>query len=248
MFQGFVAHNQGFSSNFNDLSHLQSLLKQSEDSLRYQVMEFKDKFWGFKLFEIAFKATPIARLFLELGVFDKVMGSIEVVTFVGGIFFPKFVKRIENVSFVQDTIIMRKFKGFTIHPDIRTSFFCYQLSLILRFLCGIYLPLMTFYSKVLVIVAAFAVEDNIKQKVYTQEGKISRLYGWGTHESPKRVFDAVLFTNEVTEISSSLLNHDSLMGLLLEGKGKTRLLRRRISGLLWISRIEVQLLSFNAGG
>ncbi|KAF6142726.1 hypothetical protein GIB67_018437 [Kingdonia uniflora] len=149
-------------------------------------MEFKDKFWGFKLFEIAFKATPIARLFLELGVFDKVTGSIEVVTFVGGIFFPKFVKRIEN------------------------------------------------------IVAAFAVEDNIKQKVYTQEGKISRLYGWGTHESPKRVFDAVLFTNEVTEISSSLLSHDSLMGLLLEGlrKGKTRLLRRRIRGLLWISRIE----------
>ncbi|KAF6140236.1 hypothetical protein GIB67_000284 [Kingdonia uniflora] len=79
---------------------------------------------------------------------------------------------------------------------------------------------------------------------------LMRLHGWGTHESPKRVFDAVLFTNEVTEISSSLLSHDSLMGLLLEGlrKGKTRLLRRRINGLLWISRIEVQLLSSNAGG
>ncbi|KAF6166991.1 hypothetical protein GIB67_030684 [Kingdonia uniflora] len=31
-----VAHIQGFSSNFNDLSHLHSLLKQSEDYLRYQ--------------------------------------------------------------------------------------------------------------------------------------------------------------------------------------------------------------------
>ncbi|KAF6161400.1 hypothetical protein GIB67_009279 [Kingdonia uniflora] len=34
--EALVAHIQGFSSNFNDLSHLHSLLKQSDDSLRYQ--------------------------------------------------------------------------------------------------------------------------------------------------------------------------------------------------------------------
>ncbi|KAF6158507.1 hypothetical protein GIB67_040021 [Kingdonia uniflora] len=60
------------------------------------------------------------------------------------------------------------------------------------------------YKEKYQIVAAFAVEDNIKQKVYTQEGKISRLYGWGTHESPKRVFDAVLFTNEFKFIEPRL--------------------------------------------
>ncbi|KAF6140235.1 hypothetical protein GIB67_000283 [Kingdonia uniflora] len=34
--EALVTHIQGFSSSFNDLSHLHSLLKQSEDSLRYQ--------------------------------------------------------------------------------------------------------------------------------------------------------------------------------------------------------------------
>ncbi|KAF6157006.1 hypothetical protein GIB67_039767 [Kingdonia uniflora] len=94
------------------------------------------------------------------------------------------------------------------------------------------------------------INKHLDNKTLNRIGCVPMLHGWGTHESPKRVFNAVLFTNEVIEISSSLLSHDSLMGLLLEGlrNGKTRLLRRRISGLLWISIIEVQLLSSNAGG
>ncbi|KAF6135432.1 hypothetical protein GIB67_027306 [Kingdonia uniflora] len=35
-FEALVAHIQGFSSNFNDLSHLHSFLKQSKNSLRFQ--------------------------------------------------------------------------------------------------------------------------------------------------------------------------------------------------------------------